>query len=136
MVKKLFSKRALLINVLSILVCCALLAGTTLAWFTDTAVNTCNRIQAGKLRVDLLMRGEDGSYFSIAGGHGDIFDAAANANGTNKTLWEPGKTQVVYLAVRNKGNLALRYNVPFSTSPTSGLPTRWTTRLLKATTTR
>lgn len=111
MVKKLFSKRALLINVLSILVCCALLAGTTLAWFTDTAVNTCNRIQAGKLRVDLLMRGEDGSYFSIAGGHGDIFDAAANANGTNKTLWEPGKTQVVYLAVRNKGNLALRYNV-------------------------
>lgn len=106
------TKRALLVSVLSVALCCAMLIGTTFAWFTDSVTNTGNRIQAGNLEIDLLMdKKEDGSYTSIAGGEGDIFNEAQIAQNSNKTLWEPGKTQIVYLGVQNKGSLALKYNI-------------------------
>lgn len=106
------TKRALLVSVLSVALCCAMLIGTTFAWFTDSVTNTGNRIQAGNLEIDLLMdKKEDGTYTSIAGGEGDIFNEAQIAQNSNKTLWEPGKTQIVYLGVQNKGSLALKYNI-------------------------
>ncbi|HPU58427.1 MAG TPA: SipW-dependent-type signal peptide-containing protein [Candidatus Avimonas sp.] len=109
--QKFSTKRALLLNILSILACCALIAGTTLAWFTDTVASYRNRIVAGNLKVDLLMRGENGEYESIANGEGNIFSGGDNVNPTNHSLWEPGKTQVVYRAVMNLGTRALRYNI-------------------------
>ena len=36
---------------------------------------------------------------------------AALAQDSNNTLWEPGKTQVVYLSLVNNGNLDLKYKV-------------------------
>lgn len=54
---------------------------------------------------------ENGTYTSIAGGKGEIFNEAQIAQNSNKTLWEPGKTQIVYLGVQNKGSLALKYNI-------------------------
>lgn len=104
------TKRQLLGSIISLVLCCAMLLGTTFAWFTDSVTNTGNRILAGNLEVDLLMH--DGiEYKSIADGKGDIFTEAAIAQDSNSTLWEPGKTQIVYLAVENKGNLALKYNI-------------------------
>lgn len=50
----------------------------------------------------------EGGYVSIDKGKGDIFNEAEGGNGYN---WEPGMTQVVYLAVQNKGSLALKYNI-------------------------
>lgn len=92
----------------ALLVCIVLLIGTTFAWFTDSVSNSGNRIQAGSLNVDLLMDKEgSGNYTSIANGTGDIFSEAAG-NGMN---WEPGKTEIVYLGVQNKGSLALNYNI-------------------------
>lgn len=106
------TKRALLASVLSVALCCAMLIGSTFAWFTDSVTNTGNRIQAGNLEIDLLMDKQDGNgYVSIAGGVGDIFNEAQIAQNSNKTLWEPGKTQIVYLGVQNKGSLALKYNI-------------------------
>ena len=106
------TKRALLASVLSVALCCAMLVGSTFAWFTDSVTSTGNRIQAGNLEIDLLMDKQDGNgYVSIAGGEGDIFNEAQIAQNSNKTLWEPGKTQIVYLGVQNKGSLALRYNI-------------------------
>lgn len=98
------TKRALVLNALSILLCFSLLLGTTLAWFTDTVASSGNRIIAGDLKIDLLMDKGSG-YVSIADGSGDIF------NEIDDGLWEPGKTKVAYLAVQNKGNLALKYNI-------------------------
>ncbi len=104
------TKRALLASALSILVCVALLVGTTFAWFTDSVTNKGNRIEAGSLKVDLLMdKGKNGNYESIANGTGDIFSAETG----NGILWEPGKTEIVYLAVQNKGSLAINYNLLF-----------------------
>ena len=89
-----------------------MLIGSTFAWFTDSVTNTGNRIQAGNLEIDLLMDKQDGNgYVSIAGGEGDIFNEAQIAQNSNETLWEPGKTQIVYLGVQNKGSLALKYNI-------------------------
>lgn len=106
------TKRALVSSTLAIFMCVAMLIGTTFAWFTDSVTNTGNRIQAGNLDIDLLMdKAGNGTYTSIAGGKGDIFDEAENAQNSNKTLWEPGKTQIVYLGVQNKGSLALKYNI-------------------------
>ena len=102
------TKKALLASVLSMLICLTMLVGTTFAWFTDSVINTENRIEAGKLKIDLLMDKEGhGTYTSIANGNGDIFSEVAG----NGILWEPGKTEIVYLGVQNKGTLALNYNI-------------------------
>jgi len=103
------TKKALLTSVFALILSVAMLAGSTMAWFTDTASSTGNRIVAGNLDVDLLMYKGD-KYESISGTTGDIFNEAANATNSNKTLWEPGKTQIVFLAVQNKSNLALKYS--------------------------
>lgn len=102
------TKKSLLASGLSLLICAALLVGTTFAWFTDSVANKGNRIQAGTLDIDLLMdRNLDGTYDVISDGTGDLFSQATG----NGILWEPGKTEIVYLAVRNNGSLALNYNI-------------------------
>ncbi|UKI20576.1 MAG: SipW-dependent-type signal peptide-containing protein [Oscillospiraceae bacterium] len=47
------TKRALIFSTLAILMCAAMLIGTTFAWFTDTASTAVNKIQAGNLNVEL-----------------------------------------------------------------------------------
>lgn len=103
-------KRALLTSALAIIACVAMPIGSTFAWFNDTASTGENRIEAGRLAVDLLMY-KDGKYQSIKDGEGDIFCEGTVAQNDVDTLWEPGKTQIVYLGVRNNGNLALKYNI-------------------------
>ena len=48
------TKRALLSSVMAIVLCLAMLIGTTFAWFTDSASTAVNKIQAGTLDVQLL----------------------------------------------------------------------------------
>ena len=108
------TKRALLTSVMALVMCVVMLVGTTFAWFTDTASTGVNKIQAGNLDVQLLMRNASGAYVNIGDSHDVIFggeNSLAAQNNNQDTLWEPGKTQVAYLAVRNAGNLALKYNI-------------------------
>lgn len=98
------TKRALLTSVLALVLSLAMLAGTTFAWFTDTASTGVNRIVSGNLDVGLQYWGvgEDGrKTWLTAENSEDLFDKNA--------LWEPGYTQIVYLKVKNNGNLALTY---------------------------
>ncbi len=110
------TKRSLLASSISLLLCFAMLLGTTFAWFTDSATSAGNKIVAGNLDVQLLMDiDKDGTYETeitevsnpIFGGDNSIVAQDNNAD----TLWEPGKTQVAYLAINNAGNLDLKYNV-------------------------
>ena len=105
------TKRALLSSVMAMLICVAMLIGTTFAWFTDSASTAVNKIQAGTLDVQLLMyNGTD--YVDISDDTRAIFGTGSIAKDNNaETLWEPGKTQVAYLAIKNNGNLALKYKV-------------------------
>ena len=104
------TKRALLSSALAILMCVAMLIGTTFAWFTDTASTAVNKIQSGKLDVALEMQKADGSWES-AEGKTLTFKTADN-RAADKILWEPGCTyELPKLRVVNKGNLALKYTV-------------------------
>ena len=108
------TKRALLTSIMALVMCVVMLVGTTFAWFTDTASTGVNKIQAGNLDVQLLMRDASGAYVNIGDSHDVIFggeNSLVAQNNNQNTLWEPGKTQVAYLAVRNAGNLALKYNI-------------------------
>lgn len=98
------TKRALLTSVLALVLSLAMLAGSTFAWFTDTASTGVNRIVSGNLDVGLKYWGvgEDGQKkWLTAEDSKKLFDENA--------LWEPGYTQIVYLKVKNDGNLALTY---------------------------
>lgn len=95
------TKRALLTSVLALVLSLAMLAGTTFAWFTDTASTGVNRIVSGNLDVGLEYWGGAESGWLTAENSEDLFDKNA--------LWEPGYTQIVYLKVANNGNLALTY---------------------------
>ena len=106
------TRRALLTSLLSLLLCVAMLMGTTYAWFTDSVTSAGNKIMAGNLDVKLYYY--DGTdYVDISSSDKPLFGAdglAAAADGSS-TLWEPNKTQVVYLAIENAGSLALKYKV-------------------------
>ena len=104
------TKRALISSALAILMCVAMLIGTTFAWFTDTASTGLNKIQAGNLDVK-LMYSTDMVEWKEATDQTKLFD--------DNALWEPGYTQVVYLKIVNAGKLALKYEAGFSKNYTS-----------------
>ena len=111
MTKTKSTKRALLMSALALLMCVSMLIGSTFAWFTDSVTSGNNKIVAGTLDVQLLMNTGNG-YVDISDNNAPIFGEGSIAQNNNaETLWEPGKTQVAYLAIKNNGNLALKYTV-------------------------
>ena len=120
------TRRALLSSVLALVLCFTMLLGTTFAWFTDEAVSSGNKIVAGNLDVQLLLKDSNGDYQDIGEKKAPIFginddESLRTANDNNAdTLWEPGKTQVAYLAVKNNGNLALKYQVALTVTDPDG----------------
>ena len=106
-------KRALLSSVLALVLCFTMLLGTTFAWFTDSVTSSGNKIVAGELNVELLIYdAQQDAYVDIANSQNPIFGPGSIAqNNAGETLWEPGKTQTVYLAIKNAGTLALKYQV-------------------------
>ena len=116
-------KSALLMSFTSLLICFAMLVGSTFAWFTDTATTGVNKIVAGKLDVELLMYNGT-EYANISKEPAPIFGSETSTVAQNNnldTLWEPSKTQVAYLAIKNEGNLDLKYQVALNvTNPADG----------------
>ena len=96
------SKRALLLSALAIVLCIAMLIGTTYAWFTDTASTAVNKIQSGNLGVQLEYS-KDFSEWKNVTEVTKLFE--------DSTAWEPGRTEIVYLRVKNAGTLALKYTL-------------------------
>ena len=113
MTKRRSTKSALISALVVLALCFTALVGTTFAWFTDSEVSTGNVIQTGSLDVKLLMHnGEE--YVDISDSEKPIFgdgDCLIADWEDVDLLWEPGKTQIVYLAVKNAGTLALKYNI-------------------------
>ena len=96
------SKQALIHSVIALLLCVSMFVGTTFAWFTDSVTSMNNIIQSGTLDIDLEYMDAQGNWHSV-NQNTNVFDEDA--------LWEPGHTEVVYLRVINKGNLALKYQL-------------------------
>ena len=97
------TKRSLLVSVLSLVMCVAMLIGTTFAWFTDSASTSVNKIEAGTLNVELL--GKDDQ--PLAKDH-----ALAWETTDSQVLWEPNCTyNLEQFKIKNAGNLALKYKL-------------------------
>lgn len=99
------TKRALLSSVLSLVLCMAMLIGTTFAWFTDSVTSSGNIIKSGTLDVtmewkDATATGKQTSYVDAS--QGAIF---------NYELWEPGYVEAKNVKINNIGTLALQYDL-------------------------
>ena len=98
------TKRALITSALAILMCVAMLIGTTFAWFTDTASTGVNKIQAGNLDIELSYKNNStNKQFKKADKNTPVF--------SNNALWEPGRVEYTVLNVKNIGTLALKYKL-------------------------
>lgn len=106
MTKQKTTKKTLLTSVLSLVLCVAMLIGTTFAWFTDSVASNGNIIKSGNLQV--------GMYWGEAKLDPDTMtewnDASKGAI-FNNNLWEPGYIEAKHIKIVNEGNLALKYQM-------------------------
>ncbi len=101
------TKRALLASIMSLVLCFAMLIGTTFAWFTDSTSTGVNKIQAGTLDIDLVNLKTNESLEGKTIGF-------VNEKGEKVTniLWEPGCRYLLEpVALINKGNLWAKYKL-------------------------
>ena len=113
-------KSALLLSFTSLLLCFAMLAGSTFAWFTDTATTGVNKIVAGNLKVDIVdaantdksLTDADGKLYwtqKVVGENGGELKAVETEG---LPLWEPGVTFLTQgFKIKNGGNLALKWKM-------------------------
>ncbi|MBQ9558048.1 MAG: hypothetical protein IJU94_05510 [Clostridia bacterium] len=116
MTKKKSAKRAFISSFMSFIMCFAMLAGTTFAWYTDSVTSSGNKIIAGTLDIELWKYEPTNAnavegYVDISTSAAPIFKSSNYATNSTETLWEPGKTQIAYLKIKNAGNLYLKYQV-------------------------
>ena len=105
---KFSSKKALLLSVLSMVICVSMLIGSTFAWFTDSATANVNTIKSGNLDVELV--GANGEKITSA-----LKWVAKDGRAQDKILWEPGcEYSLESFKIKNAGDLALKYKVVIS----------------------
>ena len=83
------TKRALAMSVLAMVLCIAMLIGTTFAWFTDSVTSANNRIVAGNLDVELYYQNDETTEWTKVTSETNIF------KDSKETLWEAGHTEVI-----------------------------------------
>ena len=99
------TKKALSMSILSLLLCFAMLVGTTYAWFTDSVASSGNKIVSGSLKVDFEMHDPaTDKWRSLKDEAATIFDYQN---------WEPGYVDLKLLKVENEGNLSLKWKAAF-----------------------
>ena len=87
--KKNTTKRSLLASLLALVMCVTMLVGTTFAWFTDSASTSVSKIEAGRLKVDIvdadntdttLKGGENTKTITIIGNSNKVIFKKMNSN--------------------------------------------------------
>lgn len=94
------TKRALLGSVLALVLCFAMLLGSTYAWFTDKDIATAATIKSGTLDIDLSVLNDNKGWDTNAS---QIFATKENE------LWEPGYAVKEVFEIKNKGNLTVQW---------------------------
>lgn len=121
------NNRKLIASAALIVASVALLLGLTFAWFTDTAANKGNKIQAGTLGITATVASYDaaGDVRVAAGELGTdmipddlAFGAASDVEAPDvhviqQTNWEPGQRDAKLLTVTNAGDLATKIKLQF-----------------------
>ena len=100
MKKRKFTKAAFALSAWLFLLWWARGTGATLAWFSD-ADTVRNEFKVGLLKLDVEYKGYDMTSYEDLQGATEAFNDDA--------LYEPGYTQVVYLKMYNRGDVAFNY---------------------------
>ena len=107
-------KSALLLSFTSLLLCFAMLAGSTFAWFTDTATTGVNKIVAGNLKVDIIGVTDENHVEKLE------FTKAGPTEAEAQIFWEPGCRYLTQgFRIANKGNLALKWKAQVNKGTTA-----------------
>lgn len=110
------TKRSLILSVISLIVCCVMLIGSTFAWFTDNVSTGANQIVAGNLDVELYYQNVAMADFApVSDTTSDLFVSSEGG----EIKWEPGAAAVTYLRLSNAGSLALKYQLSVAASDTA-----------------
>lgn len=99
------TKRSFIASVLSLILCFAMLIGTTYAWFTDSVTSGKNKIIAGNLDIELYHNATGEATASA----GKVVESTTDLFKVD--LWEPGVMVYENFLVKNEGTLALKYNL-------------------------
>lgn len=105
------TQKKLFTNLLVLVLCVAMLTGTTFAWFTDSATSTGNIVKAGKLDLKMFWTDDltSGNWHDVEGVNKTLFDERDSQG--NEIYWEPGYTEVRYIKIQNTGNLAFNFDI-------------------------
>lgn len=107
MTKKRSLKKALIMAILSMVVCLSVFVGTTFAWFTDSVTSSSNIIKAGNLDVEMYWADGTKAVPTDVSGWTD----ASVGPIFNNDKWEPGYTEVRHIKISNEGSLSLKYKI-------------------------
>ena len=91
---------------MSLLLCFAMLIGTTFAWFTDVVSSEGNIITTGKLDIGMYWSEDNTVWHDAEGDNAEPVFSYSN--------WEPGYTEVRYIRITNEGSLAFAYKMLIS----------------------
>ena len=100
--KKIYTKIAFALSICLLVLWGLMGTGTTIAWFTDTGNALENIFLIGDLDLQVFHKVENGSY-KLVDSTTKIFD--------DEALYEPGYVQVVYLKIRNNGDVPFDYKL-------------------------
>ena len=103
------TKKALIAGAVSLILCFAMLIGTSYAWFTASVTSGRNIITTGNL--DVTMEYANGTE---APESADWKDASEGAIFSYKN-WEPGYLDAKHIKISNVGTLALKYEIVIET---------------------
>jgi predicted ribosomally synthesized peptide with SipW-like signal peptide len=110
--KKSTSKKALIASAAAVSLSALLFAGTTYAWFTDSASSAASVIKSGNLDVGFqVYDANEEAWVDVTKDTNLLAVSTTNETG----LWEPGHVETVQLKVTNKGSLALKYSLAINT---------------------
>ena len=102
------TKRSLLASLLALVMCVTMLVGTTFAWFTDSASTSVNKIEAGRLQVDIVKAESTDKSLKDQTLRWIVNGKVSDSN----VLWEPGAIFMTEgFKIKSTGNLALKYKL-------------------------
>ena len=99
------TKRSIVFSVVSLVLCVAMLAGSTFAWFTDSVTSVNNIIKTGNLDLKVLWTDD------LEGGNWNDAEDSEAGPVFSYDNWEPGYTSIRYVKIVNAGSLAFKYSL-------------------------
>lgn len=110
--KKKRLQRALINSIMSMILCCLMLFGTTYAWFSEMQESKAHTFQTGRLTANVEYY--DGAEWRI------VKDSDEIAETLLAGVWEPGVPKVMPLRISNVGTMDFTYELEISPLDSDG----------------